>query len=414
MLLPNKSRLMNFTRKHIAPQYLGIIDIGSYKIRVSACKFLNKQVTILWYTEKRQNTSTFINGECRDLATLCEDIDDTIKKLESENTIILERVVINFPFWELFVATKKINYRRSLPHTPIDKVELEKIITRAQEISLKKLSSEIYETHAIGREETELILSRINSFKIDGTLHELVIGKSGENIKISVFNVFAPLSKHNLVHHIGNIVEKKIMRTLPSEFCLIKLFEQESIIVINLGATQTSISIKIDNELLGITKVSIGINDLLTSIARNTKEARNQILEKLDTSEYLQEKQSFLDIWSSAVMLWIKEIVGQEICPNTLALFGGGGNNTFIKNTLKHLDFESSGISIVKQELNFCSVDIESLMEHISPESHDLVKDINLDSLGLILETNSILSREKDSISQSLKKVVMHLWYTNQ
>lgn len=93
------------------------------------------------------------------------------------------------------------------------------------------------------------------------------------------------------------------MRTLPSEFCLIKLFEQESIIVINLGATQTSISIKIDNELLGITKVSIGINDLLTSIARNTKEARNQILEKLDTSEYLQEKQSFLDIWSSAVML---------------------------------------------------------------------------------------------------------------
>ena len=135
-------------------------------------------MTILGYTEKRQDTSTFINGECRDLATLCEDIDDTIKKLEKESSVSLEKVVINFPFGELFVATKKINYRRKRTQSPIDKQELEKIITRAQEISLKKLSSEIYERHAIGKQETELILSRINSFKIDGKTQELVVGKA--------------------------------------------------------------------------------------------------------------------------------------------------------------------------------------------------------------------------------------------
>ena len=121
------------------------------------------------------------------------------------------------------------------------------------------------------------------------------------------------------------------MRTLPSEFCLIKLFEQESIMVINLGATQTSISIKIDNELMGISKVSIGINDLLSNIAKNSSEARNQILEKIDTSEYAEEKKSFLGIWSTAITLGIKEIIATDICPNTVALFGGGGNNMFVK-----------------------------------------------------------------------------------
>jgi hypothetical protein len=68
----------------------------------------------------------------------------------------------------------------------------------------------------------------------------------------------------------------------------------------------------------------------------------------------------------------------------------------------------------VKQELDFCSVETDLLMEYISPESHDFIADINLDSLWLILETNSILSREKDSISQSLKKVIIDLWYTSQ
>ncbi len=168
---------MNFTKKYITPSYLGIIDIGSYKIRVSACKFLNKKVTLLGYTEKRQDTSTFINGQCTNLAGLCEDIDDTLKKLERESKISLDEVVINFPFGELFAATKKINYKRSRPHTPLDREEIELIISRAQEISLKKLSQEIYETHGIGKEEIELILSRINSFKIDTVEHKVVVGE---------------------------------------------------------------------------------------------------------------------------------------------------------------------------------------------------------------------------------------------
>jgi len=403
---------MNFTKKHIAPAYLGIIDIGSYKIRISACKFLNKKVSILGYTEKRQDTSIFVNQECTNLPALCEDIDDTIKKLEKESSIILDRVVINFPFWELFVATKKINYKRRLPHSPIDHDELEIIIKKAEEISLKKLTSEIYETNSIGKEEIELILSRINSFKIDGITKEMVIWEQWENIKISVLNVFVPLSKHNLINHVGNIIEKKIMRTLPSEFCLTKLFPEEDMIVLSVGSTQTSISIKKQSELVGISKIGIGMNDLLVKISENTWETSNYILERINTNDYENEKQAFLMIWTEAILIGIKEIVGEDICPHHIALFGGGGNNVFIRKALEKLYFESHGIRIVSN-LDFLEIDHQDFLDEIDLLSHKKISEINLDSLALILETNHILSREKDSVSKSLRNVVKDLWYTS-
>ena len=412
-MLSNNHPSMNFTKQYITPEYLGIIDIGSYKIRVSACKFLNKKVTILWYTEKRQNTSAFINGECQDLPSLCEDIDDTIKRLEKESKVQLEKVIINFPFGELFAATKKINYKRRLPHTPIDHGELEKIIKRAQEISLEKLAGEIYDTNGIGREEIELILSRIHSFKIDSQEKKIVIGEEGENIKISVLNVFVPLSKHNLVNHIGNIVEKKIMRTLPSEFCLTKLFQEPDMISLSIGATQTSISIKKSGELVGVSKIAIGIDNLLWKIVKNTREPHNKVLEKIDSDDYENEKKTFTEIWTDSVLIGIKEIIGNEACPNNIAIFWGGGNNSFIKKALQNLSFNTYDIRIINT-LQFIEIHKDDIIKHIESVSHERIKEINLDSLALILETNHILSREKDSVSQSLRNVVKDLGYTSR
>lgn len=404
---------MNFTKKYITPSYLWIIDIGSYKIRISACKFLNKKVTILWYTEKRQDSSTFVNGECTNLAWLCEDINDTIKKLERESKVILDKVIINFPFGELFVSTKKINYKRSFPHTAISGEELEQIISRAQEISLKKLSQEIYETHGIGKEEIELILSRINNFKIDKKSHKIVIWQQWENIKISVLNVFVPLSKHNLINHIGNIIEKKIMRTLPSEFCLVKLFEEKDMIVVNIGATQTSVSIKKEWELIGVSKIGIGINHLVSKISEKNHQTPMEVLEKIDTDSYQDEKETFVSIWTESLLIGIKEVIGDDICPHAIAIFWGGWNNMFIKNALLGLHFEQENIRILKK-LEFLEVQVDELLPYIDPVNHETLWEINLDSLALMLETNHILSREKDSVSQSLRKVVQNLGYTSQ
>lgn len=401
---------MNFKKISLSPTYLYIVDIGSYKIRVSACSFLNKRVSILGYTEKRQDTNNFINQECRDIIWLSENINQTLKKLEWEIGIDIEKVVVNFPFGELFVSTKKINYKRDFPHSPLKEEELEKIIQRAESISLRKLSEEIKEYSNLGKDELELILSRMNHVSIDGVEQERILGNEGINVRISLLNIFVPLSKYNLINHLGNIIEKKIVKILPTEFCITKLFQEDSLVIINIWATQTSISIKKEKELIGVSKIGIGINDLLSKISENTHETKIEIIEKLDTGLYIQEKKDFLDIWTAWVLIGIKEIVEEDICPKEFFIFGGGGNNMFMKEALQKLDFHKHDIRIITP-LHFLEVRKEEYIWSIVDTDSDIIDRMSLDSIALIIETNNLLIKEKDIVSESLKKVVTELWY---
>lgn len=402
---------MNFKKNYLSPQYLCIVDIGSYKIRVSACKFFNKRVTILWYREKRQDTSNFINQECRNIVELSESINETIKKLESESDIQIDKIVVNFPFGELFVATKKVNYKRNLPHSSVKKEELEKIIMRAENLGLKSLSQDILEKTGLGKNDLELILSRMNHIKIDGEIKERILGEEWENIRISLLNIFVPLGKYNLINHLGNIIEKKIVKILPTEFCITKLFEKKSLVILNIGATQTSITVKKENEVVWVSKIGIWINDLLSKIAENTHETKMSILEKLDTPElYIEEKKYFLDIWNDGVLVGLKDILEETHCPREFFVMGWWWINMFIKDSLQSLQFEREDIRIITP-LQFIEVQASDFMENIIDTDFQILQRLNLDTLALILETNNLLSKEKDIVSESLKKVVEWLGY---
>lgn len=402
---------MNFKKNYLAPQYLCIVDIGSYKIRVSICKFLNKRVTILWYREKRQDTNNFINQECLNIVELSENIDEIIKKLEKESSVQIEQIVVNFPFGELFVATKKVNYKRDLPHSSIKKEELEKIIMRAETLGLKSLSGEILDKTGLWKNDLELVLSRMNHIKIDGEVKERILWEEWENIRISLLNIFVPLGKYNLINHLGNIIEKKIIKILPTEFCVTKLFEKKSLVILNIGATQTSIIMKKENEVVGVSKIGIGINDLLSRIAARSHETKISILEKLDTPElYEEEKKYFVDIWNDGILVGLKDILWEVHCPREFFIMGWGGINTFIKDALQKLPFEKEDIRVITP-LHFVELQASDFMKNIIDTDFQILQMLNLDTLALILETNNLLSKEKDVVSESLKKVVQWLGY---
>jgi cell division ATPase FtsA len=195
-----------FTKKNIPSKILCIIDIGSYKLRVCAASFKNKEIKILGYTEKRQDISFFSNGECRNLPALCENIGECIARLEETCAVPLDQIVINYPFGELFLSSKKINYKRKLPHNTLQKEELETIMQSVEKLCLKHLASEVDRLYGLSPQDIQIILSRVNSVTIDGMKQKKVISKTGEHLRFSLLNAFIPRSKHNLLAQIGNVV----------------------------------------------------------------------------------------------------------------------------------------------------------------------------------------------------------------
>ncbi len=401
---------MAFTKKQITAKTLCIIDIGSYKLRVCGANFKNGEIHILWYHEKRQDISYFANNECLNLPWLCENISEAIKKLEQSSDLVFDNIIINYPFWELFLWCKSINYKRDSAHRDLTTQELEKILSSTEKLCLDALSDECERLYGMDASQMQIILSRINNISIDGHLCDKVIWKQWSQIKISLLNAFIPSHKYKLISQIWTVLQKNIYRILPSEYCMTKIFPDKNLLIINLWATQTSVSVKRDGELLGISKIPIWINDLVNKISKNSDDTKAHIINSLKFDDYLDEKVSFVKIWWDALGMSLSELLGRKTCPKKIYIWGGGSNNEFIKKYIEHFDFARYGIkSLGKSE--FIHEDISSIISKMKNIKIEEIHKIPLEIYVLLEEVHTIISREWDILSSSLKKAIKKLWY---
>jgi len=230
-------------------------------------------------------------------------------------------------------------------------------------------------------------------------------------MKISLLNAFIPSLKHDLISQIWNVLNKNIYRILPSEYCISKVFHQKNILIVNLWATQTTLTLKSEWEISGISKISIWINDLVNKIGKSTWNRKAEIIQQLwEANYYHTEKKDFLSIWWESLWITLWELLKWKICPKKIYVWWGWANNTFIKDFLTKHNFRQYNIKIVK-DMEFVDEDLADVFSSMKNLKLDDIQKIPLEIYTLLHETNTIISREKDVISTCLKQAIKKLWY---
>lgn len=399
---------MVFQTHTLPSQTIAIVEVWSYRIKVCICEFQNDKVTILWYGEKRQSTSYFINGECKNLELLGTSIKDAISKTQEQYDVNVERIVINYPFGELYFHNHKLSYKRDHQSEIITKEELEKILKKTEKIVLQKCFKSIEKKSGFIETDMRLIISSILQLKIDTIPYQRIIGVSWRDVVVSILNMFIPTHNSNYIKYIGDIIGKQITKIIPTEFSLRTIFKQKDIVIINIWAIYTSITIKSEWNIIGISKIPIWVNDLVTMIESEHTHTRNEILKAIGTSAYTQKEQDFLDIWKQGLMVWISEILGQEVCPKNFYILSDI-ETEFIEKSISLIDFPSHGVKLVKKR-NFVDINEKSIASHI--ENLDDFE-ISIEIAAMILELKNIIKKEKSILVKTLKKAVWELWYSD-
>ena len=392
---------MAFQTHTLPSQIIAIVEVGSYRIKVCICEFKNDKVHILWYGEKRQSTSYFINGECRNLELLGTSIRDAISKTEKDNHIHVDKVVINYPFGELYFHHHKLSYKRDNESQLITKVELEKILKKTEKIVLEKCFKSIEKKSGFMETDMRLIISSILSFKIDKVPYERIIAESWRDIVVSLLNMFIPIDKSNHIKYIGGIIQKDITKIIPTEFSLRTIFKQKNIVIINIWAIYTSITI------IGISKIPIWVNDLVGMVESEYSHTRSDILRSVGTGIYTDKEQDFLDIWKQWLMVWISEILDDEVCPKNFYVLSDIETG-FIEKSISLIDFPSHGVKLVKKR-NFVEIN-EKLINSRIENLDDF--EISIEIAAMILELKNIIKKEKSLLVKTLKKAVLELGYS--
>lgn len=390
---------MSFLRKKIEAKIIWIIDIGTYKIRVAITKYKNKDLDLLWYGEKRSFIIGYSNiNESMTTKQICEHIWDGIQKAEINANTKIEEIIINIPFQELFFEFSKVNYIRKNTKTPINKEELNQIIENLKEISLRKAFQNIQKNNSYPKEQLKLIISNISNILLDKKENTKLCWQNPREINISILNIFIPVDKYKFIKSIWNILEKKVVRIIPSEYSIAKLdYNQKDVIILDIGSSHTSIIVKIQNNIIWVKKISVGINDLIKEIQKSYNKTKIDIINSIDEWIYLKEKKEFLEIFKDILIISLEEILWDTLCPHNFFMLWGGSNK-FIKKFLEELDLNQTNLKII-QKIWFITPNIEYLSDVNSSKS-------NLNIYSMMKCALEFIKREKNPIEDSLKEAM--------
>lgn len=388
---------MNFIKKEIQAETIAIIDIWSYKIRAWICNFINWELELAWYGEKRQDTNFIKSWEVVNLEWLCINIKEALDKAEKQANIEAHKIIINMSFKEVFIKTFKVWYKRKNIYDKIDKTELDKIIKKVEKNILKQHLHDIKSESWYSKSDLKLIISNISKIQIEKEDKKKLLWEHWENINISILNIFIPLSQYNVLEYIEEYLNKKIIKIIPSEFAVTKLFKKKKeIVIIDIWNYHTSIIIKKEWQIIWVSKLPVWIWNLIKSIRKNYDVSKIDIINTMDENVYADEKIDFLEIFEECLIAWIEKIIGDNICPHNFFI-SWWWSNLFVRNFIREIEFQKEWIKILK-EIKFVEPKIRYL-QNMSSNS-------NLNIISMMITTLDFIKKGRDPVTESLRKLL--------
>lgn len=397
---------MNFKRNEIPAKYIWIIDIWTYKIRVWICKILNRNVELIWYWEKRQDINDIDLLEIKNLENVCQNINQAIEKAQNDAKIKIQDFMINVISPNLFFESSSINFIRD-NDKEIDENEAYEILKNLENQAFRNHYKRIKNSTWYNKSDLKLIISDVLNLSIDSEINNKnIIWTNPKNIKLSILNIFITENKFEFKNQIWKYLKKNIINIIPSEFALLSLFhDKKNVIIIDLWNSHTSIIVKKDDFVLWAKKLSFWINDLIKKIRQNYNLTRIDIINSIDSENFLNEKNEFLEIFKDILAISLEDILKDEICPDSFFMVWWWANK-FIKNYLEKTNFNNYNLKIVKN-INFISPKIDFIDDKITenPEWIDAVKS-NINIYAMIKTALDFIKKDKNKIERTLKKII--------
>ncbi len=400
---------MNFKRNEIPAKYIWIIDIWTYKIRVWICKILNRNVELIWYWEKRQDINDIDLLEIKNLENVCKNISQAVDKAQNDAKIKIDDFMINVISPNLFFESSKINFLRS-KDVPIDENEAYDILKDLENQAFRNHYKRIKNSTWYNKSDLQLIISDVLNLAIDSENNaKNIIWTNPKNINLSILNIFVTENKAEFKNYISRYLKKNIINIIPTEFALLSLFhDKKSVIIIDLWNSHTSIIVKKDNFVLWAKKLSFWINDLIKRIRQNYNLTRIDIINSIDSENFLNEKTEFLEIFKDIIAISLEDILKDEVCPENFFMVWWWANK-FIKNYLEEINFNNYNLKIVKN-IKFISPKIDFIDDKITenPLWIDSVKS-NINIYAMIKTALDFIKKDKSKIERTLKEIIKEI-----
>jgi len=356
------------------------LDVGTEFVKTLVFKIEGGKAFVLGRSRIHQDLKDMQGGSITDIAGVINNCSKSIEEACEMAKVTPEKVIMGIAGELVKGNTTSIVYSRKNPEKKIDAKELKEIMKKVQEKAYGQIQNQIaWET---GKDDIDIrmVNAAIVDVRIDRHSVSNPVGFTGSNVKVGVYNAFAPMIYLRALETVAENLGLDLIGIAAEPYAVAKCVGLEqgqdfSAIFIDMGGGTTDVAVVRGGGLEGTKTFAIGGRAFTKRIARELNISFAHAEEtKIGYSEGdLEEKKKEkvakilaedIKIWISGVKMVLKEFGDTELLPGRILLCGGG---TLLPEVKKSLDDEGWW-----EELAFSK---KPKVEHIKPKDVENVKD---------------------------------------
>lgn len=351
--------LIKFFKRKTQEKAIIALDIGTENVKAflftveekqnMSGEVIGKRGIIKGIGKVHQRAGELQNNTITDIASVVRNAKEAIRIASSEAGLYPEQLVMGIAGEFVKGTTSVMTYKREDPNTKINVSELRNIIHKLQWKAFADARKMLSEETGYPEIDVKLINSSIVDIRIDGYKVTNLMGFQGKEVRMSIFNSFAPLAHYEALQNIAEDLGLELLSIVSEPFALSRCMDFEegdtSAIFIDVGGSGTDIAVVTDGFIVGTKMFGIGGRTFTKrlSIELNISFGEAERLKYAYTYDKLEQKSKKIigniinddmEVWLEGIVLAMSEFKQIEVLPSRILLSGGGTYLPEIKNTL--------------------------------------------------------------------------------
>jgi len=342
--------------------------------------------------KQQENIKYFIKESCSENIFLtCEKI---IKKILKKSKTKSPEILLGLNNEILKGKTVNLCFRRDYPETKIDLAELKYLIQKIEWKALDNIRKEFLKETEFKDTEIKLIDAFITNIQIDNQEILDPIGAQGQNICLSVYNIYTLSKWFDDFKKLFFDLKLKLIKLVPISYLLFRYLNLEksqkgSALIVDIGSKATEITfIKNSGEVIETKNFHLGGQAFSRVLADFLKLDENIVEDvkikysKGEISSWAKKEleklfASNMSSWLSGVKIVFDDFLKDyKFLPNKIFIAGGGAKLPLIESGLKkEKKFKVLNVSNLTELENVSRLALKSFYLNLK-EEHDIFSPI--------------------------------------
>jgi len=366
---------------------------------------------------KRQGLAHMQSGTVADIAAVVDNCSVALQEAEEMAGFRPEQVVIGIAGELVKGFTTFHDQQRLKPEQPISESELGKLIEGVQRRAMQDAERSVTWETGLPSVDVRLVHAAVVGAWIDGYAVTNPVGFKGRNVRIAIFDAFAPLVHLGALQAVAQRLGMELIAVVAEPYAVARVLDSEQVrqggaLFVDVGGGTTDVALVRQGGIEGTRMFALGGRAFTKSIADRLELPfpRAEAL-KVDyargiagerTNEIRGIVADDVAVWAAGVELVMEELAGGDLLPGRIYLCGGGSRLPEIVDALRADDFARHLPFARPPEVSILSPE---QIERIRDETQLLEDQQDVTPMGLAFQAIE-LGTSTNVLDASLRRVV--------